>query len=57
MTMMRAKPLVNTGPFGKASYIIAGSGLVLSAFLVRFGLPAALLPLAMVFGWFQVGGL
>ncbi len=41
----------------RASYALLLVGLAVTATVVRFDLRAALLPLAVVFGWLQIGGL
>lgn len=40
-----------------ASYALAGTAGLTGIILFRFGPRAALLPVAVVFGWFQMGGL
>lgn len=44
-------------PFARPSHLVLLSGLVVGTVAAPFNLKVALLPMALVFGWSQIGGL
>jgi hypothetical protein len=55
---MKSNPATaNVSPLVWASYTVLFAGLATGTLLAPFSVRGALLSLAVVFGWFQIGGL
>jgi hypothetical protein len=54
---MKKVAFSNVNPFVLASYVVSVVGLAVSASVLHIGPKLALIPLAAVFGWMQLGSL